>query len=92
MWEALERVLERASVANLRFKLTKCFFVQYYLEALGMIVGCGVVKADPKKVKAIAGAGNIFGPGHTMAEAQKTTGPLFPAAHIGWSFFFQKLG
>ena len=51
--EALGRVLKRASLANLRFKLDKCYFAQYSLETLGMIAGNGVVKADPKKVQGI---------------------------------------
>ena len=47
--EALARVLKRASLANLRFKLDMCFVAQYSLKTLGMIAGNGVVKADPKK-------------------------------------------
>ena len=47
--QAIERVLERASTVNLRFKLSKCFFAQFALETLGMIAGVGCVKADPKK-------------------------------------------
>ena len=51
---ALERIFERASLANLRFKLSKCFFAQFELETLGMIAACGVMKPDPKKTHAIA--------------------------------------
>ena len=51
--EALGRVLKRASLANLRSKLDKCFLAQHSLEILGMITGSGVVKADPKKVQGI---------------------------------------
>ena len=52
---ALERVLARAATANLRFKMSKCFFAQFSLETLGMVAGIGVVKADPKKIQAIVG-------------------------------------
>ena len=50
---ALSRILERASSANLRFKLSKCFLGQFSLETLGMIAGLGVVKPDPKKIQGI---------------------------------------
>ena len=51
---ALVRVLERATLADLRFKLDKCWFAQFELATLGMIAGQGVVKADPKKVQGIS--------------------------------------
>ena len=38
----LGRVFTRARVANLRFKLDKCFFAQWEIETLGMIAGCGI--------------------------------------------------
>ena len=47
--QALERVLERASLANLRFKLDKCYFAQFCLATLGMIAGQEVVKPIPRK-------------------------------------------
>ena len=50
---ALERVFARARTVNLRFKLSKCYFAQWEVETLGMIAGCGVIKADPKKATAI---------------------------------------
>ena len=40
-------------MANLRFKLDKCFLCQWSLETLGMIAGCGTIGASPKKTKAI---------------------------------------
>jgi len=51
---AISRVLERAEVANLRFKLDKCFFCQFEIKTLGMVAGCGVVKPDTDKTGAIA--------------------------------------
>ena len=51
---ALRRLLDRARVACLRFKLDKCFFCQWSIETLGMIAGCGTLRASPKKTKAIA--------------------------------------
>ena len=50
---ALRRVLQRARSKDLRFKLTKCYFCQWSVECLGMTVGQGVIRADPKKTKAI---------------------------------------
>ena len=50
---ALKRILERARVANLRFKLDKCYLCHWSLETLGMIAGCGTISASPKKAKAI---------------------------------------
>ena len=52
--KALDRILERATNANLRFKLDKCFFVQFSIATLGMVAGMGIVKPDPKKGAAIA--------------------------------------
>ena len=51
--KALERVLARARTAQLRFKLDKCYFCQWSLDTLGMIAGCGVLRASPKKTQAI---------------------------------------
>ena len=51
---AIERIFTRAASANLRFKLSKCYFCQFSLDALGMVAGLGVVKTDPKKIQAIA--------------------------------------
>ena len=50
---ALRRILERARTAKLRFKLDKCYLCQWPLETLGMIAGCGRVKARTKKTQAI---------------------------------------
>ena len=50
---ALTRILARARVVGLRFKLDKCFFAQFSIETLGMIAGCGVVAPDPKKNQGI---------------------------------------
>ena len=52
-FEALGRVLKRASLAKLRFKLDKRFFAQCSWETFGTIAGNGAVKADPKKVQGI---------------------------------------
>ena len=52
--EAIKRVFDRAASANLRFKLSKCYFCQFSLDTLGMVAGLGVVKTDPKKIQAIA--------------------------------------
>jgi hypothetical protein len=52
--ESLYRMLERASVADLRLKLSKVFFAQYSLDTLGMVAGMGVVKPDPKILQGIA--------------------------------------
>ena len=51
---ALERVLERARVANLKFKLDKCYFCQWSLETLGMIAGNGTILASSRKTLAIS--------------------------------------
>ena len=51
--QALKRILERARVANLRFKLDKCYLCQWSIETLGMVAGCGTISASPKKTKAI---------------------------------------
>ena len=50
----LGRVLERARLANLKFKLSKCYFCQFEVRSLGLVVGCGCVRADPAKTKAIS--------------------------------------
>ena len=52
--QALRRILERAQLANLKFKLSKCHFCQWEVHSLGLVVGCGCVRADPAKVSAIA--------------------------------------
>ena len=52
--EALRRVFNRAREGQVRFKLSKCYFCQFTVECLGMIAGCGVLKADPKKTAAIS--------------------------------------
>ncbi|CAE8641381.1 unnamed protein product [Polarella glacialis] len=49
-----QQVLTQAQTANLRLKLSKCFFMQYTVELLGMSVGAGTVSPDPKKVKAVS--------------------------------------
>ena len=50
----LDRILARAEVADLRFKLSKCFFAQFEVETLGMVAAVGCIKPDPKKTKAIS--------------------------------------
>ena len=45
----IERILVRAKVANLRFKLPKCWFCQFEIDTLGMVAGFGCLKPDPKK-------------------------------------------
>ena len=52
--KALDRVLERAVSARLRFKLEKVYAFQAEVESLGVEVGQGVVRASSKKAKAIA--------------------------------------
>ena len=49
----LERFLERAKQHNLRLKLSRCYFAQFAIEALGVVAGMGVVRPDPKKVQGI---------------------------------------
>ena len=51
--EALQIVFTRAKSVNLRLKLTKCFFVQYELGLLGMLVGRGNMSTDPSKILAL---------------------------------------
>ena len=50
---ALEVLLTRTRIANLRYKLTKCYLCQFEVETLGMIAGCGVVRAAPSKTEAV---------------------------------------
>jgi hypothetical protein len=50
---ALEKVLLRARTINLRFKLSKCWFVQYSVVCLGCVAGVGEVSPDPSKTRAI---------------------------------------
>ena len=38
----------------MKFKLSKCHFCQWEVHSLGLIVGCGCVRADPAKTKAIS--------------------------------------
>ena len=52
--KVLSRILERARLANLKFKLSKCFFCQWEVHSLGLVVGCGCVRADPNETKAIS--------------------------------------
>ena len=52
--QVLGRILGRARLANLKFKLTKCYFCQWEVESLGLFCACGSVRADPKKTMAIA--------------------------------------
>ena len=52
--QVLGRILGRARLANLKFKLTKCYFCQWEVESLGLVCACGSVRADPKKTMAIA--------------------------------------
>lgn len=49
----LDRVLDRCREVNLRLNKTKCNFEQNELKYLGHIIGQGVIKPDPAKVKAI---------------------------------------
>ena len=51
---AIRRVLERARIANRKFNLSKCFLSQWEVVSLGLVVGCGCVRADPAKSNAIA--------------------------------------
>ena len=50
---ALQKILERARVVELRYKLDKCFLFQLELPTLGMVAGRGVITSDPAKVEAI---------------------------------------
>jgi len=52
--EALSRIFGKSRSVNLKLKLTKCFFVQYEAELLGMSVSRGIIKSDPKKSLALA--------------------------------------
>ena len=50
---ALDIVFRRAAVINLRFKLSKCHFLQLAVPILGEVAGLGKVSADPAKTDAI---------------------------------------
>ena len=50
--QTLEHVFRRASTANLRFKLTKCYFAQWLVDVLGSTAGVGVVITQDRKVDA----------------------------------------
>ena len=51
--ESLKIVFKRAASVNLRLKLTKCWFCQFELSLLGMIVGRGNMSPDPSKILAL---------------------------------------
>ena len=51
--DALDCVFKRAAKIDLRFKLSKCHFLQYAVPVLGEIAGLGKVSPDPSKTEAI---------------------------------------
>ena len=51
--QALDVVFRHAAVINLRFKLSKCHFLQFAVPVLGEVAGLGKVSPDPAKTEAI---------------------------------------
>ena len=51
--KALDLVFKRAAKIDLRFKLSKCHFLQFSVPILGEVAGLGTVTPDPKKTDAI---------------------------------------
>ena len=49
----LKSVLERCREKNLRLNESKCTFRQKHIKYLGHIIGDGVIKPDPAKIKAV---------------------------------------
>ena len=49
----LEKVFERAISCRIRFKLTKCSFVQTSVSILGSVAGAGFVEPCPTRVQGI---------------------------------------